>query len=147
MPADNPQARNVLLEEPFTKSSEAATRRALKIAKLFQRHRGIGVAANVDRFGLGRLRESLVFRNRPELLLLSLRPIKDRSASKRDQRDPGDNYKRQVAFHGIAEERKTSAQRVNRQVVHTAITGTSSHTHLRIFGKSFDLSTASNRLN
>src|SRR5438270_930867 len=54
IPKDNPQARIVLLEKLFTKSSEAATGRALKIAKLFQRHRGIGVAANVDRFGLGR---------------------------------------------------------------------------------------------
>src|SRR5206468_8596688 len=62
-----------------------------------------------------------VFRDRQELC--TLRSIEHCSAPDRDQCDRSNNYKRQISFHRVEEERKTSAQRSNRQV----ITRTPSH--------------------
>ena len=42
--------------------------------------------------------------------------IKQCSASERGKCDDGNNYKRQIAFHKVARERKVSAQLMNRQV-------------------------------
>ena len=42
-----PHARVVFFQEFLNKRGETAAGRALKIAKLFQRHRGIGIAPNV----------------------------------------------------------------------------------------------------
>ena len=47
MPEDEPHARVIFFQEFLGKPGETAAGRALKIAKLFQRHRGIGIAPNV----------------------------------------------------------------------------------------------------
>ena len=56
------QARVVFFQQFLSKRGEIAARRALEIAELFQRNRGIGVAPNVLDSKLAFCRETLIFR-------------------------------------------------------------------------------------
>jgi len=115
IPKDDTQARIILFQELLNKAGEASAGWTLKIAKLLQSHRSIGVAPNVHWFGDVRSWNTPVFRDRQELC--TLRSIEHCSAPDVDQCDRNNNYKRQISFHRVEEERKTSVQRSNRQVI------------------------------
>jgi hypothetical protein len=105
------------------KDGEHAARRALKIAVLFQRHRGVRVAPNMRRFGIA-FSGRLALRNSVDLR--SLCAVEHRAGSERGQCDYGNNDKGQITLHKLrAGERKVSAQRTNRQVRKSMAAGVS----------------------
>src|SRR4029077_3283567 len=105
------------------KDGEHAARRALKIAVLFQRYRGVRVAPHVRRFGIA-FSGRLALRNSVDLR--SLCAIEHRAGSERGQGDYGNNDKGQITLHKLrAGERKVSTQRTNRQVRKSAAAGMS----------------------